>query len=394
VASPRTRLLVSTVSFAAAAVAAGAWIAFRPRAEAIRLLDNGQAAEDLLLKRRSEVSSSSPRAEGSAVARTLREPLDLEAVKSLWAFDPAFHAFDPHAYYRYKAGLERDFGSREGVGGYHFHVSQEGYREDFDRLRERRDRFVVVAGDSHTDGVCENRLTFPNRLEAMLAEREPGQAIEVLNTGVAGYSFYNYLGSLERHLDLAPDAFVVAIYGGNDFLDMIRPWHYFHHTAPPPRSQEYWKKLSGAEGLSSAFVGNAFNQLLYFQYNPDQMDVALRAAGEVCAEIVDVCRARGIALFFVYIPPEIRGSPEQRDLFKKILASLELSEADCAQFDRLADNLTGKLRALGADVIDLRRDFSGEASRYYCSDLHINVAAHERIAELLLPLVDSAFRPR
>ncbi len=390
--SLRTRALVSAGSAALAAAVAAAWIAFRPRSEAIRLKNDGVAAQKLLLDRRSQPLEVSRSGEGAV--RTLREPLDLEAVKSLWAFDPAYHEFDPHVYFRYKGGLDLDFGNQNGIDRYHVHTSEDGYREDFVRLPEKRDLFVVVTGDSHTDGVCENRQTFSNRLEAKLLERHPGKAIEVLNTGVTGYSFYHYLGSLERHLELAPDAFIVAFYGGNDFLDVIKPWHYFHHTAPPPRSREYWSKLSSAQELSSALVGNAFNELLYFQYSPDEVEVALRAAGEICEEIVRECREHRILPVFVHIPPQVRGTPKQRERFQKIQKALELTDGDCALFDRLADALIARLRALDVRVLDLREHFTGDASRFYWSDLHIDVEAHETIADLLLPIVDSACHVR
>jgi hypothetical protein len=216
----------------------------------------------------------------------------------------------------------------------------------------------------------------------------------VLNAGVTGYSFYHYLGVLEGHLELAPDAFVVAFYGGNDFLDVIRPWHYFHHTAPPPRSREYWSRLSSAKELSSALVGNAFNELLYFHDYPDEVAVALRAAGEICDEIVRECRERGIVPVFVHVPPQVHGTPEQEERFHRILRALELTDGDRALFDRLADDLLSRLRALDVRIVDLRKDFADDPSRWYWSDLHVDVEAHERIADLLLPVVDSACRVR
>ena len=53
-----------------------------------------------------------------------------------------------------------------------------------------------------------------------------------------------------------------------------------------------------------------------------------------------------------------------------------------------------RLAARGSEVIDLRKEFQGERGRYYWSDLHINVDGHRRIAELLLPEAEAAWRAR
>ena len=375
----RKQLLAAALSTVVAGTLAWLWLAREP--EPIRLVDKTPEAEALLR----EHAAGAPAVDGGSAL--VREPIGEEDAAKIWPRDEQLHVYDPHVYYRYRGGLD------VAEGRHRVRTSAEGYREDFDRLPEKRDLFVVVTGDSHTDGVCENRESFANRLEALLAERHPGKAIEVLNTGVSGYSFYHYLGSLERHLELKPDVFVAAFYGGNDFVDLIRPWHFFHHSVPPQRSHEYWRKLSGAQKISSAYVGNAFNQLLYFQYNPDEMDVALRASQEICAEIVRTCREHGIAPLFVYIPPAVRGKAADRPEIGKILEALELQESDCAQFDRLADSLIGRIESLGAEVVDLRRSLGADAgSAYYLSDLHISPKAHEEIARILLPKVEAAWR--
>jgi lysophospholipase L1-like esterase len=380
------RLLVLGVSTAVCAGLAWLWLASRPPREAIRLVDDWPAGEELLLKHRSDAGSVA----GSGL---VREPVDAGTARKLWISDPKLHVYDPYCYYRYKGGLDFDSAGDlpEGAeGGFHVRTSAEGYREDYDHLPEHRDVFVVVTGDSHTDGVCENRQSFANRLEAKLAERHPGKAIEVVNTGVSGYSFYNYLGSLERHLALKPDAFVVGWYGGNDFIGVLRPYHYFHHTVPPPRSQEYQLKLYKAAGISGTLVGNAFNQLLYFEYNPDQIDVALRAADETCAEIVRLCREHRIAPFFLYIPPEVGWKGRKTPLIQRAEETLGLTDTDFTQFDTLADHVIGNLKSLGAEVIDLRETFTGDIGRYYLPDMHIDVTAHEAIADVLLPRVEAA----
>ena len=79
---------------------------------------------------------------------------------------------------------------------------------------------VLVLGDSQTDGQVENDETYPARLEQLMVAR--GQAVEVLNAGVTGYSpQQEYLWYRERGVQLQPDLVVLGFYLGNDILDLI-----------------------------------------------------------------------------------------------------------------------------------------------------------------------------
>lgn len=392
-ATIRTRLLAAVVSTAAACSVAWVVLArLRAAREPVTIHDDSGAAQDLLVERQRGLRGSLSGADGSLLdAKLVREPVSPENVARLFSMPSDTFVYDPFTYYRYKGGLDRRVELPEHEGGFFVkHTSEEGFGESFDRLPGKRDLFVVVAGDSHTDGLCNTDETFANRLEAMLAVRHPGLAIEVLNTGVAGYSFYHYLGALEKMLPEKPQAFVVAFYGGNDFADVIKPWHYFHHTAPPPRRADYWQKLDRATRVSNAAVANAFNQLLFFQYHPDQIDLALSGAAQACGEIQRLCRERGIALVFVYIPPGFDVDGVLKPMFAQAKDVLGLSDSDLQQYHRLADKLIGVLRERGAEVVDLREHFPGDIDDYYWGDLHINVKGHQLIADLLLPRIEAA----
>ena len=392
-ASIRTRVLVAAVTTAIAGLGAWAVLAHRRAASGpVRIAGDPAAAQELLVERqqgmRGSLAGASP---ALSDTKLVREPVSEHDAGRLFAMPDDVFQYDPCTYYRYRGGLERRVELPDHPDGYFIkHTSAEGFSEDFDHLPGKRDLFVVVTGDSHTDGLCNNRESFANRLEAMLAERHAGLAVEVLNTGVSGYGFYNYLGVLENMLPEKPQAFVVAFYGGNDFLDVIKPWHYFHHTALPPRRADYWEKLDRVTAISNAAVANALNQLLFFQYNPDQVDLALAGATQACLEIVRICEDRGIRLFFVYIPPGFSVEGELNPKIAEAKAALALSDYDLNQYHRLADKLIGVLRERGVDVTDLRQAFTGDIGEYYWSDLHINLKAHRRIAELLLPKIEAA----
>ncbi len=396
--SIRTRLMIG----AASALLAGgvAWIAFariRSGRETLTLFDDSGAALELLVQRQASASRGllDP-AITTQSAGLVRETIDPETAARLFAIGREHFTYDPFTIYRYRGGQKIRVEFPEHERGYFVkNTSREGFGESFEELAAKRDRLIVVSGDSHTDGLCDTEETFSQRLEVALRGRHPELVIEVLNTGVSGYSFYNYLGALEKLLPEKPDAFVVAFYGGNDFLDVLKPWHYFQHTAPPPRRADYRQMLERAKQASGMAVANAFNQLLYFQYHPDQVELALTAAEQVCAEIQRLCKAHGIALSFVYIPPGFDVDGALKPAFARAKEALGLADSDLRQFHRLADSLIGVLNQSGASVIDLRERFPGDIDDYYWDDLHINVKGHQAVADLLLARIEEqCFRAR
>ncbi len=329
----------------------------------------------------------------AAAGALVRAPMTPAETAKLFAMPNDEYTHDPHSYYRYEPGLavRRDWPEHPD-GFYVKQTNAMGLREDLDAPPDDLDLFVLVAGDSHTDGVCNNDESFANVLQAMLSERHPDQAIEVWNTGVTGQSLYNYLGNLEKFVDRDPAVFVATVYGGNDFLDLVRIYHFFNHTSPPTRRHDYWDRVTRAGRVASYAVAIALNQALYFQYHPDQVDVALRAARQVTAEMKRICDERGIQLVFVYIPPGIDLGGEVAPEVLEAYEILGLGENDLRSYDRLADRWLADVGAWDIPVIDLRGPFAEDVAAYYWSDLHINLAGHRLVAEQLLPLVEAAWR--
>lgn len=84
-------------------------------------------------------------------------------------------------------------------------------------------RRIGVVGDSLTVGTCKPEENYPNLVEAQLNQAEGRVANEVLDAGVGRYSPYQYYLRAERELlPLGISHLVVAIYSGNDYLDLIR----------------------------------------------------------------------------------------------------------------------------------------------------------------------------
>src|SRR5690606_36735619 len=148
--------------------------------------------------------------------------------------------YDEVIYFRRMPHLSgrRRFPGYEG-GQWTLVTNDQGFRED-QPLPEAPDRRVLVIGDSHTDGACENDESFANLLEAQLAERRPDLVMDVVNAGCGGYSFHNYARGLDRYVEeLDVDVYVCAVYGGNDFLEVLPAMHYFERSRLPRGGRYY-----------------------------------------------------------------------------------------------------------------------------------------------------------
>jgi lysophospholipase L1-like esterase len=301
-------------------------------------------------------------------------------LRRMFAVIEGIHDLDPFTYYRYRGGLDSEMELDEHRDGMFVHrTSQDGYREDFEWLPAERDLFVLVTGDSNTDGLCHNSESFANVTERELAARRPAAKVEVLNAGVSGYSFYNYVGALERALELRPDAFVMAVYAGNDFNEALAPWRRFHGVEQPPRSPQYWERLNRASRRGE-LQGNGFHALLTFQEHPEWVEQADLAASEAVGAALDLCREHGIAFVLVLIPLDLEHNRAQRDELQAGLRAAAIDPAVFRTLDGLCDRLVARVRAAGGAVIDLRETFGKDLDRYYWRDLHINVAGHAAIA--------------
>jgi hypothetical protein len=316
-----------------------------------------------------------------------RDPLALpkQTARLLFTVDVSGNVYEPNSYFCWEPNrnLMVQFPGYPG-GQVAQRTNSLGMREDVEVLVDKPDLRLLITGDSHTDGSCANSESYTNRLEALLSESFPGRTIEGLNAGKGGYSFYNYLGVARRFADLNPDVFIVGVFGGNDFEEVLFPWHYFSGTERPLRSNLQQERIMDALQDKPGAFAQGLLQLLYFQEHPKERDVALTAAVGLSAQIAGFCRARGIRPLFLYIPPCWLLEPtSHRELF----ASLGIGDRDVELTGELADRWLESLLALGIPAHDLRPAFREDPSKLYWRDEHINLMAHEIIARQLVPLV-------
>jgi lysophospholipase L1-like esterase len=388
---PRAKFLLG----ASVAIAAGvpAWRYARVRTAAhdtVTIVDRTAETRDLLSARAERAADLEAPAPGR-----VRPLIPVEDARVLFPLGDEHLVYDPYTYFRYRGGIDDEALLPEHPAGrYRRKTSRDGFREDFERLPEERDFLAVITGDSQTDGLCSNAESFCNRAEANLAARYPGKVIEVLNAGVASFSFYNYLGTLEKLLDAKPDVFVVAFYSGNDFKDMVVPCHYAQRTRAPAARPEYVQQLKAAMRLGHAVTVMALNPILYFKYEPAEARMAFAASLEACTEIVRLCRAHDIDLVVVHIPAAFRTGGALPAACAAAQRELALDDDEMRVNDRMADELIADLRKQNVDVVDLRRELPADIETYYYSDMHLNVKGHAFVGELLAPKLATLYAAR
>ncbi|MCC7012384.1 MAG: SGNH/GDSL hydrolase family protein [Planctomycetes bacterium] len=289
----------------------------------------------------------------------------------------------------FRGALDRNKNFPEHPDGrYRLKTNALGLRNDAEVLAGRPELRVLVIGDSHTAGYCNNAEAYPHLLELALGAANPGARIEVLNSGVPGFTFWNYLGALERFATLEPDVAVITVYGGNDFVEVLGYHHAFHGT-PRGDLAALEARAEPGNALSMDAMSQAFLAHLQFALDPAQIDCALQSARDVTTEIVVTCLRRSIRPVFVYLPAQTDLQWDERaDTFADMCRVLELRREDCRALDSMAQSYFAFLRQTGVEVLDLREPLRrAQGKLYWRSDFHLAPAGHAAVARELAPVL-------
>jgi len=303
--------------------------------------------------------------------------------------------FDPQSGFMFSGGMDRRRAWAEHPeGGWSVRTNSFGLRDDDEPSAERPDLRLVVLGDSHTSGFCNNRESFAQLVEARLSSTRQGQRIEALNAAVPGYTFQHYLGALERTLAFAPDVAIIALYGGNDFGESLGHQHRAHGTARGDLAA-LQARLAAAQDLDPELVSQALFSVEQFRFDPPQVEVALQAARDVLTEIQVTCTRFGVIPLFVYVPSSLEVEFERRrERFEAALAALGVTRADCAVLDRLADSTLAFLASRGCATLDLRPAFRISAAKlYWDEDFHLAVEGHALAAREIAATLEHMVPP-
>jgi hypothetical protein len=399
--SRRTRWL--TASATAGLAIAVLWLASPPRApEADLILERADptAVAEVIAERGGAagppaVSTGPPASVG--LGAESRDPtrrrtyLTEEHARKLFLTNDNGRIYDPWTFTRFPGGIELEKAWEEHPGGkYTKRTNSDGLPDDEIEWHAARDLRVLVAGDSHTFGLCSPEETYPHLLEVGLCERWPARSFDVLNAAQGGFSLYEFLGTLEKFLPWEPDVFVLGVFAGNDFDGTLDLAHLFEGgpaLGTPP-------EVPGQEALGDGLV-NALAQCylatLRFQTSPEAERRAVELAVDLVGQMQAICEPRGIHVAVVLIPaPCWLAWDERPAIFDQIESLAGLDGEDCGATARVAAGFLDGVRGLGVAALDLTPVFARlDEPPYWRRDYHLDLAGHRAAARELLELVST-----
>lgn len=376
-------LPVILVALVSAAVCVLAWMALdrlRGDTSGVELVDVREDVERLIEERGTVVR-------GPGLTRV---PLD--EAQALSFFPSLKHdrdVYDPQIYFRNRPDFvaPREF-KEHPLRKWTIRYNAAGFKSDRELLEEHPDLRVLVCGDSHSEGVVPTDENFCSQLEQLAIAAQPGRSVEVLNASRGGYMHYNYLGALEKYAELEPQVFVMAVFGGNDFTEVVPLYGYFEGESLDDGREGWGMKvaLSRRAGPQSGQVlAQGMHQEALFHHSPRWRELALRASLAVTREAARQCAELGIEFLVLYIPPATDAQPDDcAEGIAQVLEVFGMTAEDRGATERMADEYLGALAAEGVKVVDLRPAFRAATERlYWRADLHINTAGH-RVAGIEL----------
>jgi lysophospholipase L1-like esterase len=239
---------------------------------------------------------------------------------------------------------------------------------------------VVVTGDSFAFGWgVPERDAFPRRLEAMLRERLPGRAVEVVNAAVPGYSVLQQRAMVERLADeLTIDAVVSTFSLSNDMIDEVRIRRF-----APDRLTEYAPRPLAENSRLARLIGRSRvlgwidlrTRGAQFQVG-NVLPGSVRLAAESLGELVTACRERGVPILLVLVPrrAEIADSGIPRLVARAMTGGGR----------RAWERVVREQEVGGVDLTAAVAAANEREAAYLPDDAHWTPAGHEAVARALV----------
>jgi len=297
--------------------------------------------------------------------------------------------FDEFSHFRRSPNLRFETPFPEHPDGSWWVVTNaQGLRMDRPSRGDGLEFVVLATGDSHSEGACNNAESWSQLLGARLDTLGLAGNTDVLNASCGGFTLYSYLGVLERALAGAqglpkPNVYAVAIYGGNDLLELLPFRHYFARRPRPLGHSEYTVDMQHLRRDYMPAMAQVFEQILYFRHNPGEQEEAIAGAVEVLVEIDRLCQANGIRFVPMWLPSAADLEWDRHgDVFDVIAADRTLEDHWRHSALRLGERIRAETAQL--DWIDLGPPLAEvPGGAFWVLDNHINLAAHESIAQQL-----------
>ena len=311
-----------------------------------------------------------------------------------------YHFVDPLFIFPDNSDLR--FRGQPHAADYDFVLNSKGFKDtEFPAEKADGTRRIVGIGDSFLFGTVPYQHNFLTILETEWNLTKTAPAIEVFNMGIPGTSPRQYLSVLLKDaLPLRPDAAIVFIYIGNDFLEISRKplLQYSFVVAAGKYIIDLIRHVEGGltfHGRTSQYTDDGaatFSPEKFLEIETGRSDIYAKG-GKTLSErlplvmyFVDemrkVCNENGIALYVVLIPDEVQIDLELQD---NVITALQ-TDRDNMDFDLPNKRLIEELQGRDLKHLDLLPAFK-EASRnrrlYIPRNTHWNIEGNRHAANVL-----------
>jgi lysophospholipase L1-like esterase len=317
-----------------------------------------------------------------------------------------------------------------------FRTNNLGLRRDEDVSIEKPAgiRRVLVLGDSMTDGVIYNAESYSTVLETKLNQRLGESSYQLLNAGVAGYSpLQAYLLLKLEMYRLQPDVVILAIYTGNDIMDLgnqlddpsmievvqeagydVNDDSLLLETGWWSQIKWYtrrnlklypilWQAKQGVRNLwrndrqvsstdkpanledvhgSANVMGQVMRQAVIARDDPQKAEAAFRLQEIVLQRLAQEVEALGAKLLVIVIPTKLQIEPDDDHEKSDAVAKIVGLEGDALHFDEQVGKRTIKIcEDNQIPVLDLEPALrTMDVSLFWRQDWHLNVMGNETVA--------------
>ncbi len=322
-----------------------------------------------------------------------RITIERELASEIYGLDHPYNRYDPQAIWTHKPNLDarRPF-KEHPKGAWTMRTNSLGMRRDTEVQSASPDLRVLVVGDSHVDGICDNSENLCAVAEASLRRAHPGLSIEVLNCARGGHSMWNYLGVIEKYAELAPDIVIVTTFAGNDFTDLLMLGHLFEGSKSKGLTPEGKLKREEVIALSPHIMGQGYGSLYFFKERPGELSFALETTASLLQQIKRTCRESGAELMLMYLPSPLSFEREQLahvELESRVI--LGLTEEDLALPRIISERFLEISASLEIPAIDLGATLDGCAETcFWQTDLHLSVEGHQKVGARLAEWIGSS----
>ncbi len=301
-----------------------------------------------------------------------------------------YYVYDPIVGHIHKSNARRNYVWAEHKGGnIVLKTNNLGFRRDADTFPEKQGKIrILVTGDSHIDGVIDNSESCCTILENMLNQSFHDKRYEVINSGTGYYFPLNYLGIIKKYLYLAPDIYIVIVYGGNDFIETCGLI-----GCKKSNNSDYYAKLKNVKSFNPGGLAQGLNQIYYFKYYPESLEIAFKSVTDNIHSIKEICESNHIILIVLLLPSkmELEWSTDglRLDRCKDLL---KLSDADLQINSKLMNMMSTWLNNNKINYLNLSDYMKGnEHKLFWNEDYHLNDYGHKVIAETLFATYKDKF---